>query len=435
MDSSDELSGLVDGLYRQILRRSELSKPVGAAVIADLAVALTAGGAIRELGDCTDLASTGGPGSISTMLVPLITRASGVLVAKVGVPGRPAGAVDVLANVPGYRWSSTADEFEAAIRCSGFAHTAANETWAPGDAVLFRRRQADGTQGLAPLVVASLLAKKLAAGVRYPGFEVRAAPHGNFGSGRDEVRRNSLLLCEVAACLGMHATVFVTDAEYPHQPCIGRGEALTALLVSCAQYDGMSEDTSSLEGDPAVASWLSDHVRLCERMAAILTKSACQNGTRGAGVDRITCPQESLRSGHYSSSVSTALSEHLLAHGSNWSALSESVGVAVTAPRETFRAEAAGYVRFRMERIRDHLNTANSQVAKSGRCVEATFPDRAGVVLSVPAGARVEPGDSVLSLRWPSELAAPDADDLFEVAGLPPASSSQIGGQLQEIIG
>ena len=108
MDGSDELATSVDALYRAVLRSSELSTQVDTGLVASLAVALTAGGARRELADCTDLASTGGPGSISTMLVPLMARASGVPVAKVGVPGRPAGAVDVLSNVPGYRWSSTA---------------------------------------------------------------------------------------------------------------------------------------------------------------------------------------------------------------------------------------------------------------------------------------------------------------------------------------
>lgn len=431
MVGSDELAGSVDALYREILRSSELSTQVAAGLVASLAVALTAGGAQRELADCTDLASTGGPGSISTMLVPLMARASGVPVAKVGVPGRPAGAVDVLANVPGYRWSSTAEEFDDAMRRSGFAHTAANECWAPEDAALFRRRQADGTQGVAALVVASLLAKKLAAGVRYPGFEVRAARHGNFGSTRDEVRRNAALLCEVAGRLGMRATVFVTDAEYPHQPWIGRGEALIALGIACAR-DGRASGVDLNPERPVADAWLAGHVDSCKQMAEALVKVSSRVETGGgASGGRAAPTREAPGSGR---DVAGALSEHLLAHGSAWERFDERARSALAAPRETVRAQAGGFVRYRMERIRDHVVGANTRGA--GASGPGTpFPDRAGVLLHTPAATRVESGDAVLSLRWPSELAPPDASDLFEVTDMPSTPPSQAGGQLQEVIG
>lgn len=431
MGCSDELAGSVDALYREILRSSELSTQVDVGLVADLARALTAGGTQRELADCTDLASTGGPGSISTMLVPLMARASGVPVAKVGVPGRPAGAVDVLANVPGYRWSSTAEEFDDAMRRSGFAHTAANECWAPGDAALFRRRQAEGTQGVAALVVASLLAKKLAAGVRYPGFEVRAARHGNFGSTRDEVRRNAAVLCEVAGRLGMRATVFVTDAERPHQPWIGRGEALVALSIACAR-DGQPGGVD-LNPEPLVAdSWLTEHFDSCAQMSDALVKVSSHVETAAeASGDRAAPTREVAGGGR---DVTGALSEHLLAHGSAWERFDERAASALIAPRETVGAQESGFVRYRMERIRDHLIGANMRGAGPAS-PEMPFPDRAGVLLHIPATTQVEPGDAVLSLRWPSELAPPDPSDLFEVTDIPSTPPSKTGGQLQEIIG
>src|SRR4051794_2270573 len=53
--------------------------------------------------DIVDIASSGGPGSLSTLLAPLYARAHGVRVAKIGVPGRPAGGLDTLATLSGYR--------------------------------------------------------------------------------------------------------------------------------------------------------------------------------------------------------------------------------------------------------------------------------------------------------------------------------------------
>lgn len=57
-----------------------------------------------------DVASTGGPGSLSTLLCPLYLRAGGFLVPKLGVPGRPAGGIDVLAQLRGYKCDLTANE-------------------------------------------------------------------------------------------------------------------------------------------------------------------------------------------------------------------------------------------------------------------------------------------------------------------------------------
>lgn len=58
---------------------------------------------IATSSDVVDIASSGGPGSLSTLLAPLYARALGARVAKIAVPGRPAGGVDVVGTLPGYR--------------------------------------------------------------------------------------------------------------------------------------------------------------------------------------------------------------------------------------------------------------------------------------------------------------------------------------------
>ena len=72
--------------------------------IAELANWLAASGEqLSPRGRTADLASTGGPGSLSTLWAPAALVASGFLVPKLGVLGRPAGGIDVLSQVPGYR--------------------------------------------------------------------------------------------------------------------------------------------------------------------------------------------------------------------------------------------------------------------------------------------------------------------------------------------
>src|SRR5438309_6583735 len=49
-----------------------------------------------------DVASTGGPSSLSTVLCPLYLARGGAIVPTLGVPGRPAGGTDILACVHGF---------------------------------------------------------------------------------------------------------------------------------------------------------------------------------------------------------------------------------------------------------------------------------------------------------------------------------------------
>ena len=70
--------------------------PSDAAVAADLATILAASGERLSVDGAVvaDVASTGGPASLSTLLTPLFLRAAGAIVPKLGVPGRPAGSID-----------------------------------------------------------------------------------------------------------------------------------------------------------------------------------------------------------------------------------------------------------------------------------------------------------------------------------------------------
>ena len=69
--------------------------------IAYLATTLGGSGSVLSIPDgrfAADLASTGGPTSLSTLIGPLYLRAMGCCVPKLGVPGRPAGGVDAVVS-------------------------------------------------------------------------------------------------------------------------------------------------------------------------------------------------------------------------------------------------------------------------------------------------------------------------------------------------
>jgi pyrimidine-nucleoside phosphorylase len=107
--------------------------PRDAAVAAELATILATSGERLSVGGAivADVASTGGPASLSTLLAPLFLRAAGAIVPKLGVPGRPAGGIDCLAQIPGYRTELSLREIEGIVERSGYAHFLAKGEMAP----------------------------------------------------------------------------------------------------------------------------------------------------------------------------------------------------------------------------------------------------------------------------------------------------------------
>jgi pyrimidine-nucleoside phosphorylase len=352
--------------------------------IAELARVLAASGAMLEpVADRADVASTGGPGSLSTLLCPLYLQAMGVSVGKLAVPGRPAGGVDVLATIPGYRAEMTLAEAAAALTDHRHVHLAAGSSWTPLDAAFFRYRQASGAQALPDLATASLLSKKLAMGVTCVGLDVRVAPHGNFGASADAARGSALRFAAAASRLGMDATCFLTDARRPMQPFLGRGEALMAI-------------DHVISG--AAGGWLATHAADCCLMASC---------TVGSGESAAPEP----------GALRDALVAVLRAHGTTVAAFEHRVAAVRRQPRITLRAECDGYVAYDLVGLRDVLVRRQ----RGGDAGE----DPAGVILVSGHGEAIARGRELMSVRVPegeSDLARELAGTAIVGPNLPDAT-------------
>lgn len=346
---SARLVGFVEQLSRHDVTDSRIAEV--AESLADSGTRLTDRGPASA-----DFASTGGPTSLSTLLVPVFLRAAGFCVPTLAVPGRPAGGVDVLATVPGYRTDLDGDEVERILRQVGHVHFAAGRTWTPDDAELFALRQRIGAQARPSLVIASLIAKKLAVGVRRVGLDVRVASHGNFGATADEAEVNSRWFCRVSQLVGLQATCILTDASRPYQPFLGRGEALIAL-------------SEVLSG--TATGLLAAHAGLCRHMAREVS-------------------QKRLDKAPLLDGAREALAKNLDAQGAGWDALDARVAAVRACARKDFFADTDGFAWFGLDRLREAL-------VRHQR--ETSLADSAGVVLRQVAGAQVARGDVLISLR------------------------------------
>lgn len=337
-------------------QRDEFDEEDIAALARDLAAS---GEMLSDLHNAADVASTGGPASLSTLLCPLFLRAYGWSVPKLGVPGRPAGGLDVLSRIPGYAVELSTTEVARVLRDCGYAHFAAGPWIAPLDARLFKLRQQVGAQTVPALVIASLLSKKIAVGIKTVGLDIRVAPHGNFGEDLASARKNAQLFRQVAARLGINATCLLTDASRPYQPYIGRGEAVLALF---RLFNGEADH------------WLRRHADQCAWMAA---------ATIGASV----CPAASLP-------AYDAFSSNVKAQGGSISAFETVARRTADGHKFTVTAPNSGFPRVDLERLRQIIVSRQKQV-----CGDGIYPDPVGVILLVEDTVEVAAGAALMTVR------------------------------------
>lgn len=340
------------------------------ALAADLAVALADSGERfrADGGPTADVASTGGPTSLSTLLCPLVLRAAGHTVVKLGIPGRPAGGIDCLAQIPGYRVNLSKDELLQVLSQCGYAHFLSASRFAPLDARVFALRQRIGAQAVPTLVAASLLAKKLAVGVGRVGLDVRVAPHGNFGQTWADARRNAHMFVATANRLGVVATAILTDGVQPYQPFIGRKEALVALWFL---FESMA---------PA---WLQEHWELCWTLAAA------------------SLPYSALPAAEKANATGYGR-EHfegnLIAQGTSYAHFRSTAEATLAAHNRVIKARRDGFVVYQLEAIRSAFVQAQTQLRTSA------FSDPIGLILQRRPGEYVSAGDSIATLRHDMEV-------------------------------
>ena len=189
----------------------------------------------KDLGRPTvDKHSTGGVGDkVSIALAPWVA-ACGAAVPMISGRGlgHTGGTLDKLEAIPGFRTRLDAATFDAQLRKIGVVMAGQSAELAPADGVLYALRDVTATVESIPLIVASILSKKVASGTEAIVFDVKCG-RGAFLPGREEARALARELVAVATLLGPRASAFLTRMDEPLGAAIGNAnetaEAFTLL--------------------------------------------------------------------------------------------------------------------------------------------------------------------------------------------------------------
>jgi thymidine phosphorylase len=159
-----------------------------------------------------DKHSTGGVGDkVSLMLAPIVAACGGVvpMVSGRGL-GHTGGTLDKMQSLAGYQVAPSRNLLTRVLRDAGCAIVGASARVAPADRRLYAIRDVTATVESVPLITASILSKKLAAGLEALVMDVKVG-NGAFCTTLDQARALADSLVQVAAGAGLPTRALITD--------------------------------------------------------------------------------------------------------------------------------------------------------------------------------------------------------------------------------
>ena len=213
-------------------------------------------------GPVLDKHSTGGVGDlVSLVLGPWVAACGGFvpMVSGRGL-GHTGGTLDKLEAIPGYDIAPSRDRFRTLVRETGVAIVGQTAELAPADRRLYAIRDVTATVESLPLIVSSILGKKLACGLDALVMDVKTGS-GAFMPTPEKSRELAQTIAEVASRAGTPTTALLTDMSQPLASCAGNAvEVREAIALLTGEKPGgrLLEVTRTLAAELLLAGRLAE---------------------------------------------------------------------------------------------------------------------------------------------------------------------------------
>ena len=355
-----QMSALCMAIYFQGMNEQETT---------DLTLAMAASGDtvdLSPLGELTaDKHSTGGVGDKTSLVLCPLVASCGIIMAKMSGRGlgHTGGTIDKLESFPGFSVEMSRERFLENARTAGFVIAGQSGTLAPADKLLYALRDVTGTVPSIPLIVSSIMSKKLASGAHTIVLDVKT------GSGAFMVREEDAFtlareMVSVGKLAGRNMAAVVTDMDQPLGYTVGN-----ALEVKEAIAVLRGEDVPDLK-------------ELCLTLGAnILVRSGAEKDETAARARLERCIADGSALGRLAAMVK--------AQGGDERAVYDTSLLPLAPVQRTVAAPEDGYVTAINAKGVGHV----SMLLGGGRATKESAIDLSvGVVLRAKVGDRVQKG-------------------------------------------
>lgn len=214
---------------------------------ADLTLAMAHSGEVLDLSSVVPIAvdkhSTGGVGDKTTLVVEPIVAACGVPVGKMSGRGLgfSGGTIDKMEAIPGFRTNLNTQEFLTQLKSIGLVLTAQAADLAPADGILYALRDVTGTIQSIPLIISSVMSKKIAAGAQAIVLDVKVGV-GAFMTDLEQATVLAKGMVVIARLSGRKAIAILSDMNQPLGVAIGNALELVEAIQILKLEDNIPQD-------------------------------------------------------------------------------------------------------------------------------------------------------------------------------------------------
>jgi pyrimidine-nucleoside phosphorylase len=212
-----QVSSLLMAIYLQGMNRRET---------VDLTMAMARSGDQLDLHDVSpivvDKHSSGGVGDKTTLVVQPIVAACGVPVGKMSGRGlgSSGGTLDKMESFTGWQCQMTLDQFKTQLADIGLVLAGQTAKLAPADGKLYSLRDVTGTVASTPLIAASIMSKKLAAGADAIVLDVKVGS-GAFMPTVDAAKELAQIMVNIGKDAGRKTAALISDMNQPLGNAVG----------------------------------------------------------------------------------------------------------------------------------------------------------------------------------------------------------------------